>query len=294
MSRKPAAKRKASQTANDPTARYHAEYANLLSGPGTNATAAGGGGTTTGGTGSTGGSSGTGSLNYSDLFAYFGMTPDMIKQINNMMAQYISSGMDETTAYDLIVGAIRGGQIGGNYKNGQSWYQYTYQGISYGVANGLLDSSNPEASYRNYVNAVDQDYQEYFGRNATTAEVLQFMQSGTSEAHVGAQLKGQSYANAYATGDSNAMGYSWNALLGSFGGQKGPLTAAQTLAIGESETGYSNPLGDQLTKMLQTAQTRMQTIFKGTQATPSDLQKGAQGLNAPSLAGEPTPDVAPI
>jgi hypothetical protein len=193
------------------------------------------------------------------------------------------------------VGAIRGGQIGGNYKNGQSWYQYTYQGISYGMANGLLDSSNPEASYRQYVSTVDQYYQEYFGRNATSAEVLQFMQSGTSPDKVNAQLKGQSYANAYSNGDSNAMGYSWNALLGAFGGQGNqPLTAQQSLAMGESLTGYSNPLGDQLTKMLQTAQTRMQTIFKGTLATPADLQKGAQGLNAPSLSSEPTPDVAPI
>jgi hypothetical protein len=276
----------------DPTAAYHALYYNALSGdaktiPVTPTS-------TSGGTGSAGGSTGTGSIDYSNLFAFFGMTAQMITQINQKMAQYISSGMDETTAYNLIVGAIRGGEIGGNFKNGQSWYQYTYSGISYGVANGLLDSSDPERSYRSYVNTVDQYYQEYFGRNATTAEVLQFMQSGTSPDKVNAQLKGQSYANAYASGDSNNMGYSWNAALEAFGNQKGPLTNQQQLALGESLTGYSTPLGDQLTKMLATAQTRMQTIFKGTLATPADLQKGAQGLNAPSLAGEPTPDVAPI
>jgi hypothetical protein len=246
-----------------------------------------------GGKGSAGGDS-TGSTNYSDLFAYFGMTPQMIQQINQKMAQYISSGMDETTAYDLIVGAIRGGEIGGNYRDGQSWYQYTYSGISYGVANGLLDSSDPERSYRAYVNTVDNYYQEYFGRNATTAEILQFMQSGTSSDKVNAQLKGQSYANAYANSDSNNMGYSWNAALEAFSPNQGALTGAQKLALGESLTGYSTPLGDQLNKMLATANTRMQTIFKGTLATPADLQKGAQGLNAPSLAGEPTPDVAPI
>lgn len=256
-----------------------------------------GGPTTTsggGGSGSGSGSGGTGSIDYSNLFAFFGMPPDMIKQINKYMAQYISSGMAETTAYDLIVGMIRGGQIGGNYKNGQSWYQYTYSGISYGMANGLVDSSDPERSYRQYVNTVNQYYQEYFGRDATTAEILQFMQSGTSTDRVNAQLKGQSYANAYGSGDSNAMGFSWNAMLEAFGGQKGPLSDQQKLAIGESMTGYSTPLGDQLSKMLQTAQRRMQTIFQGTLATPADLQKGAQGLNAPSLAGEPTPDVAPI
>lgn len=246
------------------------------------------------GSGSGGSSGGTGSVDYSNLFAFFGMTPDMIQQINKAMAQYISSGMPEQTAYDLIVGQIRGGQIGGNYKNGQSWYQYTYQGISYGMANGLVDSADPERSYRAYVNTVNQYYHEYFNRDATTAEILQFMQSGTSSDRVNAQLKGQSFANAYASGDSNAMGFSWNAALEAFGGQKGPLDDAQKLALGESMTGYSTPLGDQLSKMLQTAQRRMQTIFQGQLATPADLQKGAQGLNAPSLAGEPTPDVAPI
>ena len=225
------------------------------------------------------------------------MPTQMVQQINNLMAQYISSGMDETTAYDIIVGDIRGGTIGGNYQNGLSWYQYTYSGITYGVANGLLDSSDPERSYRAYVNTVDQYYQEYFGRSATTQEVLQFLQSGTSPDKVNAQLKGQSYANAYASGDSNAMGYSWNALLGAFGnlpnGEK-QLSDSQKLALGESMTGYSTPLGDQLNKMMQTAQRRMETIFRGTLATPADLQKGGSGLKAPSLAAQVTPDTGPI
>lgn len=244
-----------------------------------------------GGTGSTTSGDATGSVDYSGLFYAFGMPTSMVQQINQLMAQYISSGMDETTAYDLIVGQIRGGQIGGNYQNGQSWYQYTYSGISYGVANGLLDSTNPEQTYRNYVNTVDQYYQEYFNRNATTAEILAFLQGGTSTSVVGAQLKGQSYANAYASSDSNAMGYSWNALLGAFGNLPNgetQLSDAEKTALGESMTGYSTPLGDQLSKMMATAQTRLQTIFKGTLATPADLQKGGAGLKAPSLSTGPT------
>lgn len=249
-------------------------------------------------TSSSSGSSGSsGSIDYSQMFAAFGMTPDMIKQINELMAKLISSGMSSDDAYNTVVGEIRGGQIGANYKNGQSWYDYTYAGISYGIANGLLDSSNPEASYRDYVNAINQYYQEYFGRDATTAEIVGYVQGGTSVSTAGAQLKGQSYANAYASGDANAMGYSWNALLGSFGqlpNGETQLSDTEKTALGESMTGYSTPLGDQLNKQLQTAYRRLQTIFRGQLATPADLQKGGSGLKAPSLASEATPDVAPI
>jgi hypothetical protein len=251
--------------------------------------------------GSSGGSSGgsTTPPDYSQLFAAFGMTQQMITQINNLMAQLISSGMDDTTAYDTIVGEIRGGQIGANYNSGMSWYQYTYGGIQYGMATGLLDSSNPEASYRQYVNTVNQYYQEYLGRDATRDEVINWLQGGTDASRVQAQLKGQSYANAYASSDSNAQGYSWNALLGAFGqlpnGEK-QLSDQEKLALGESMTGYSTTLGDQLQKQLQTATARLQTIFRGTLATPADLQKTGAGLRAPSLSAGPTgtTDTGPI
>jgi len=234
---------------------------------------------------------------YSTLFAAFGMPASMITQINNLMAQLISSGMDSTTAYDTIIGEIRGGAIGGNYMNGESWYQYTYAGIQYGMATGLLDSSNPEASYRAYVNSVNNYYKEYLGRDATTAEITAALKGGLTDTTIGAQLKGQSYANAYSTGDSNAYGYSWNALLGAFGGMPAgekQLTAAQSLAIGESQTGYSTTLGDQLSKQLQTATARLENIFRGTLAGPADLQKTGAGLKAPSLAAQVTPDTGPI
>lgn len=219
----------------------------------------------------------------------------MIKQINNLMAKLISSGMQSTDAYDIIVGEIRSGSIGGNYQNGMSWYQYTYSGIQYGMSTGLLDSSAPEASYRDYVNSVNNYYKEFFGRDATSAEIVNYLQNGLTATTVGAQLKGQSFANAYSNSDANAAGYSWNALLEAYGnvGAKG-LTDAQKTAIGESETGYSTPVGDQLAKQLQTAYTRLQHIFSGTLAGPADLQKGSAGLKAPSLAGEVTPDTGPI
>jgi hypothetical protein len=225
------------------------------------------------------------------------MPTSMIVQINQLMAQLISSGMDSTTAYDTIIGEIRGGAIGANYNNGMSWYQYTYAGIQGGMASGLLDSGNPEASYRAYVNEVNNYYEEYLGRSATTAEIEAYLNGGVSGSTVGSQLKGQSYANAYATGDSNAYGYSWNALLGSFGGLPSgekQLTTTQANAIGESETGYSTPLGDQLAAQLQSATRRLQTIFQGTLATPADLQKTGAGLKAPSLAAQVTPDTGPI
>lgn len=244
-------------------------------------------------------SSGGGGTDYSALFAAFGMPQQMIQQINNLMAKLISSGMDATTAYDDIIAEIRGGQIGGNYQNGQSWYQVTYAGIQYGMATGLLDSSNPEASYRDYVNAINNYYKEYFGRDATSAEIVAYLQGGLSVTTVGQQLKGQSYANAYSNSDANAQGYSWNALLGAFGnlpnGEKS-LSSDEATAIGESMTGYSTPLGDQLAKQLQTATLRLQTIFKGTLAAPADLQKGGAGLKAPSLGTGPTgvTDTGPI
>ena len=266
---------------------------------------------TTGGTdvpgssGSSGGSSGgssasnsfTNSTDYSEMFGGAGMPPTMIKQINDLLAQLLSNGMAATDAYNVIIGEIRSGQIGGSYKSGQSWYQYTYAGIQYGMQTGLLDSGNPEASYRDYVNTVNNFYKEYFGRDATTAEIAGYLKSGLSTTTVGAQLKGQSYANAYANADANAQGYSWNALLGAFGnlpnGEK-QLTSQQATAIGESMTGYSTPLGDMLTKQLATAQRRLQTIFQGKLATPADLQKGGAGLKAPSLAAQVTPDTGPI
>lgn len=239
---------------------------------------------------------GTGSTDYSALFSAFGMPPRMIKEINRLMAQLITSGQDPTYAYDTIIGEIRSGKIGDNFKNGESWYAYTYAGISEGVANGLLDSSNMEASYRDYVNQVDNWYKEYFGRNATTDEIKGFLKQGLNLTTVNAQLKGQSYANAYSSGDSNAYGYSWNALLGNFGQlqDEKQLSDKEKLALGESMTGYSTPLGDQLNKQLQTALRRMQTIFTGTLAGPADLQKGGSGLKAPSMAGEVTPDTGPI
>jgi len=263
------------------------------------------GGSTVNGPGSSGGTgdggqgtSDSGTIDYSSFFTAFGMPPDMVKAINRLIAQYIGNGMAETDAINNIVGQIRSGQIGGNYKDGMSWYAYTYQGISYGMANGLLDTSNPEASYRDYVNGVNNLYKEYFGRDASTSEILQYMQGGLQLSTVGAQLKGQSYAQAYANADSNAYGYSWNALLGAYGnlpnGEK-QLSTNEANAIGESMTGYSTPLGDQLSKQLATATRRLQTIFQGALATPADLQKGAStGPVAPSLGAEVTPDTAPI
>lgn len=251
-----------------------------------------------GGGGTEGGTGGTGSpVDYSNLFAAFGMPPDMIKQINDLMAKLISTGMNTDDVYNTIVGEIRGGQIGSNFKDGLSWYQSTYAGIQYGMATGLLDSSNPEATYRDYVNKVNNYFKEFMGRDATTAEIVNYLQGGVDAGVVGAQLKGQSYANAFANSDSNSMGYSWNALLGAFGNLPGgasQLTSEQATALGEAQTGYSTPLGDQLSKQLATATARLHTIFQGTLATPADLQKTGAGLRAPSLAPNNANDTAAI
>ena len=231
---------------------------------------------------SSGGGGGGGSqpaLPSMDWAAFFwgqwGLPSDLIDQINKTLAGV----SDETTA--LVIGT--------NLLRSSSWYAQTFPGIGYGIRNGLFTD---ETGYRDYVNRVNQLYQQYYGRAVTSGEVANYLQLGNSYDYVGNLLQGQAISQA----EGPTVGYQ----TGAFDAQ-GKLTPAELTAYGQEKAGIDTLLGQQVALRVQRASQRLNNLFTGKLANPS-LSIGPQGLNAPSIqsakntnsARSGSPDVAAL
>ncbi len=111
----------------------------------------------------------------------------------------------------------------------------------------------------------NQLFQQYQGRAVTQDELTALVNAGTSADTVGRQFAGQAFA------DANRGDIQYAA--GAFG--EGRLTDAQLTALGQENTGYDTPLGQQLMRSYSQAQQRMHAAFRGVLANPAlQLQNG--------------------
>lgn len=201
---------------------------------------------------------------WESYLANWGFPPDVVAQLTQIFQSY----SDPTQAQAAALAYIRG----------TPWYAQTFPGIQAGINNGLV---NDESSYRAYTNDVNQYYQRFYGRNATSQEISDALTAGTSATDIGNHLQGQ--ANIAAQGP--AIQYE----LGAFDTQ-GQATQSQLNAYGDQTAGLSNLVGTQLNQRLALAQQKMTRIFNGTTATPalSMLKGGApQGTSLNPQANAP-------
>lgn len=234
-------------------------YAGIGSGP------SGGDWQTTGPQAPIGGPGATGAGgDFSTMLGIYGLPPDIQAKVNQIFAQTA----DVTQATALALAYIRG----------TDWYAQTYPGIQEGLQSGLF---NNEADYRAYVSAIDQLSQQYSGSNVTSDQIAAYIKSGYNPSYVGKLFQGQ------ATVAANTP--NWQELSGQFG--TGQMSADQLTALGNESSGIDTGLGQVLQNHLQQAVTRMTKAFNGVVATPS-VTLGAQGLQAPQLAGQKQPNAS--
>ncbi len=195
-----------------------------------------------------------------------GLPPELLAAINKIFAQY----PDATTGF----------QVAQNYLRGTDWYAKTFPGIAYGIRNGLFTDEN---GYRQYVNELNNLYQQYNNRAVTGDEAASWLTQGRNSAYVGNVFQG----NAIAQTQGPEAQYE----AGAFSAE-GQLTPDQLQAYGQEQAGIDTPLGQQITQRLQQAKTKMDRIFQGTLGRP-DFTTGQQGLNAPSLRGSNGPPDLP-
>lgn len=163
------------------------------------------------------------------------------------------------------------------YVRGTDWYKRTFPGIQEGQRLGVIGD---EASYRDYVNRLNQEWRRYYGRDITTQEASDFLKQGKNVQSVGAHLQGGAYINA----NRNDIQYQ----LGAFD-ENGQASESDLSDYGDQLSGLGNAHGAALQARLDKAKERLNRIMQGTLATPS-LTAANGGLS--SASGAKTPDVA--
>jgi hypothetical protein len=195
-------------------------------------------------------------------FGSYGLPADLRGQIEALGQKYGTSNPD--VFYQSALNTIRG----------SDWYKATYPGFAEGVRAGLFTD---ESGYRQYVNALNQVYRQYQGRDVTGSEAAAALASGANPQLIANQFQGDAIAQTNAN--------DWQYLAGNFGDAgTGQLSAGELKAGGREQAGIDTPLGQLVQKRLQVAAQRAQKIFSGTLAT-SSLNLGPQGLNSPGLVG---------
>lgn len=139
------------------------------------------------------------------------------------------------------------------------WFEAKFPGVAAGIKAGIFNPAAPEDDWRRYRGSVNAYYRQYYGRDATDAEIGQHLGAGETADYVGRRF----YGSAWVTANKEEIGY----LSGAFGG--GALTEPELDELGKNEAGIGGALGQSLNKALQDAQQRMQRVFEGVLATGS-------------------------
>lgn len=103
-------------------------------------------------------------IDWSQILGMYGLPADLIAQINHIFAV---TGGNLQQAIPIAQATVRG----------SDWYRATFPGIQEGINAGLFTD---ESGYRAYQNQVNQIFQQYYGRMATTAEASNYMRTGKS------------------------------------------------------------------------------------------------------------------
>lgn len=203
---------------------------------------------------------------YKAFFSNYGVPADVQSNLIDILKKYAS---DPSTAQALST----------QYLRSTPWYQTTFPGFNAGVSNGMFSD---EAGYRNYLNAVNNVYNQYMGRHVSGDEVNALLKEGADPSTLARRFAGQAYINT----NKNEIQY----LAGAFG--EGRLTPDQLTALGNENAGIDTQQGQLQQRIQAKAQQVYSKLFQGSLATPN-LSLGQNGLNAPSLGGaRQTPDIA--
>lgn len=199
-----------------------------------------------------GGGASTEAIDWSAILGQYGLPQDIINQLNQIFSQ--TGDINQAIT------------IGQAYIRGTSWYQQTYPGIQSGINAGLFSD---EAGYRQYQSQVNQIYQQYYGRNATAAEISQYATAGTSLSKVGAQFQ----AAALKSNFSDPL--------------KGLLNDDELTALANEQAGIDTALGQHVTAIANLA-TQVGTLYQnfyGRAVTRDDLEGlVSQGTDAATVA----------
>lgn len=202
-------------------------------------------------------------VDWHQYLADWGFPPDVISQLDQIFRD-----PDTTRAQARALAYIRG----------TDWYAQTFPGIAEAKRVGLVSD---EAGYRAYVNSLNQQYRNYFGRDVTTAEVADFMKKGINTNQVANHLQGQALIKANA-GDIQYQ-------LGAFG--EGRASEDELAQYGDYLGGIGNMIGPELQRKIDMARQRMNAIMQGSLASPSLSIVGGR-LTAQGLGNRVTNDVA--
>ena len=241
----------------------NSDYGGQYSTPGTTST-----GDTSGGSSSTSSSTGVDPSTlandwYKAYFGQYGLPQDVQDALIGLLTKYAA---DPSTAMALST----------QYLRSTPWYQTTFPGFSSGVQNGMLTD---ETGYRNYMNTINNIYNQYMGRHVSGDEINALLKEGAAPQLVANRFQGQAWVQAN-TPETQYLG-------GAFG--QGRLSSDQLTALGNENSGIDTAQGQLQQKILAQAQRIQTKLFTGALATPN-LSLGGAGLSAPSL-GQQTPDV---
>lgn len=195
---------------------------------------------------------------YKAFFNQYNLPGNIQDQVVSLLKKYAS---DPTTAVALAQ----------QYLRTTDWYQQTFPGFTEGVRAGLFTD---ETGYRGYLNAVNQNYNNYVGRHVSGDELKNLLTQGVDPNTVGKQLQGDAYVSA----NRNDIQY----LAGNFG--DGRLSESDLQAEGRQVSGLDTAIGQKVDAALSKAKQRAASIFSG-QLARAGQTLGPNGLQAPGLGG---------
>ncbi len=200
-------------------------------------------------------------------WASLGIPSDVATRIDKLIAGYTDQAAAKAAAQ--------------TYLRTTDWYKQTFPGIEYGVRNGLFAD---ESGYRQYVNELNNIYQQQIGRQATGTDAATWLMQGKNVDYIAKYIAGQASTAPGTVGAQQAQ-----ALAGAQG-ENGMLSQRELAALGEQNAGLTSPLGQKIAAQMDAAAKRLQGVFQGTAGTPS-ISLGPQGPFSQTLQGQKATDI---
>jgi hypothetical protein len=186
------------------------------------------------------------------------MPSDVIANLNQILSTSLNP--------DGSINTSEAVELAQAYVRGTSWYAQTYPGIQQGIDAGLF---NDESGYMAYENQVNQIYQQYWGRPATSAELNAHITSGQSVSQISNQFQ------------SGAIQQNFSDPL------KAIFTTSELQAFANEQAGIDTALGQKISAEanLFTGVNQLYENFYGTGVTRAQLdQLTSQGTDAATVA----------
>ena len=166
-----------------------------------------------------------------------------------------------------------------SYLRTTDWFNTAYAGFNQGA--GQLFENNVDSKgafvnamqgYRNWRTQASQSWQNYYGRDITATELMDFGSRGYGNSVIDQIGQGHSFAM--------SQGTDWQYYARNFGG--GGLSDSDLQAYGELLAGRGSSLGISIQQRLDQAKAKVASLFQGQSG---GLGQSASGGFAPSLSG---------